>query len=64
MNECDLHFHGPFSINKSNSLFVDPIANEKGIYLWAIKSCGKYFIEYVGETGASFKQRTKEELVL
>jgi len=63
MKEYNLYFHGPYSINRTNSLFMDPVADEPGIYLWAIKSNEKYLVEYVCETRYSFKQRTKEHLI-
>ena len=34
-----------------------------GIYLWAVKVNDKYRITYVGETGISFYQRTKEHII-
>jgi len=63
MKEYNLYFHRPYSINRTNSLFMDSVADEPGIYLWAIKSNEKYLVEYVGETKYSFKQRTKEHLI-
>lgn len=63
MTEYHLYFLGPFSVNRSNSIFMDPVADEPGIYLWAVRSQGRFLVEYVGETGKSFRQRTKEHMI-
>lgn len=63
MTEFNLFFYGPFSINGPNSIFMDPVGDESGIYLWAIRSQDRFLVEYVGETGYSFRQRTKEHMI-
>jgi len=63
MDKYKLVFNGPYTIYSTNSIFEDTIANEEGIYLWTLQANGKYVIEYIGETGSSFRQRTKEHII-
>lgn len=59
------HFkvNGPFRLEGENNLFKSSLAELNGIYLWAIKVDGHFLINYIGETGLSFKQRMKEHLI-
>lgn len=62
MEQSALHFHGPFSFNKTtNSLFTSPFAKSEGIYIWAIHNLNNQnnFIHYIGET-TSFAKRHRE----
>jgi len=61
--EYNLEIIGPYKIGRENDIFQSPYANQCGIYIWAIKVKDKYIINYIGETGLSFKKRTKEHLI-
>lgn len=61
-----VEFEGPFGLASRTPplLFEQPVAAKSGVYLWAIPYAkGGYLVSYVGETGVSFGQRTKEHLI-
>lgn len=62
----DLIFHGPYDIcSEDKDILNDcPFASFPGIYLWVVKMIsGSYRVSYLGETGISFYQRTKDHLI-
>lgn len=61
--EYNVKIIGPFKIGGENDVFQSPYADLCGIYIWAIYVKGKFIINYIGETGLSFKKRTKEHLI-
>jgi hypothetical protein len=60
-----IHFHGPYPLcSETDILFGCPYISDEGIYLWTVEMLsGNYRISYIGETGISFYQRTKEHLI-
>jgi hypothetical protein len=60
-----LNFLGPFDLCGEASRILDGCTERdaSGIYLWAVKVDDKYRITYIGETGTSFYQRTKEHII-
>lgn len=61
-----VEFEGPFGLASRTPplLFEQPVAAKSGVYLWAIPYAkGGYLVSYVGETGVSFWQRTKDHLI-
>ena len=66
MNTSIVQFEGPFGLASRTPplLFEQAVSAKCGIYLWAIPyRKGGYLVSYVGETGVSFWQRTKEHLI-
>ena len=64
--EFELILQGPYGLcgKHERIIFYDPIGEGVGIYFWTVP----YFqvgsiINYIGETGASFKQRLKEHMI-
>ncbi len=65
MEPMRLISRGPFSWLKEDGgryLFESPEAREHGIYLWTVPHVGHELVYYVGETGRSFADRTREHL--
>jgi len=60
-----LKLFGPFKLfGDSDRLLFDPdISYKSGIYLWTIRYKNGYLIDYIGETGNTFRQRMKEHLI-
>lgn len=61
----DLTFHGPFSWffgTEIPCVFVDPLAQCAGIYLWTVPTPEGELVYYVGETGRTFGIRMLEHL--
>lgn len=60
-----LKFLGPFNLYSETNGILDGCAEKdaSGIYLWAVKVGDKYRVTYIGETGTSFYQRTKEHII-
>ena len=66
MNTSIVQFEGPLGLASRTPplLFEQAVSAKCGIYLWAIPyRKGGYLVSYVGETGVSFWQRTKEHLI-
>ena len=66
MTSIAVGFEGPFSLASRTHplLFDQQIANEPGIYLWAIPYCkGGFLVSYIGETSVSFGQRIKDHVI-
>jgi len=64
-NQIFLHFSGPYALcSEEYDVLSDCNFNNKvGVYLWAVQLGNSYRITYIGETGASFYQRTKDHLI-
>ena len=64
MKEYELLWQGPFLIygRDSDTIYDRPVARGQGIYLWTIEHNDSFMVDYVGETGHSFAQRTKEHI--
>jgi hypothetical protein len=63
LKEFYLEFCGPYKlIGEDNLLWESHLANQHGIYIWTIEFEEKFYIEYIGETGKSFTERTKEHM--
>jgi hypothetical protein len=60
-----LNFLGPFDLCGEANGILDGCEERdaSGIYLWAVKVNDNYRVTYVGETGTSFYQRTKEHII-
>ena len=60
-----LKLFGPFKLfgNTDRLLFDADISYKSGIYLWTIRYKNGYLIDYIGETGNTFRQRMKEHLI-
>jgi hypothetical protein len=59
-----LKWHGPFSFNRQanlSSVFDCDHARSSGIYLWTVPYKDGFLVYYVGETGATFGVRLKQE---
>jgi hypothetical protein len=62
MKELNIEFSEPFWLyGKGNLLWNSPVAYQYGIYLWTIEYQNQYYLEYIGETGKSFFERTHDE---
>ncbi len=64
MENLSLHFNGPYSFTKRNSLFYSEHADKEGIYLWVIKDTehNVNYIHYIGET-TNFRKRHREHII-
>jgi hypothetical protein len=61
-----LTFYGPFPLASSevDVLGSCPYREQTGVYLWCVPTdAHEFVITYIGETGTSFYQRTKEHVV-
>jgi hypothetical protein len=60
--EIQLNWVGPFRLCDSsrNSVFDRKEIEESGIYLFTVAYKDDYLVDYVGETGQSFRQRLTE----
>lgn len=59
-------FHGPFPLGSTEVDILGncPFREQKGVYLWCVPSTEHHFVvTYIGETGTSFYQRTKEHVI-
>jgi len=66
MTTISLKLFDPYSIvNESSDVLAHcPYSKDQGIYLWCVKTNADiYKPTYIGETGNSFYQRTKEHLI-
>jgi hypothetical protein len=61
MTEQQYHltWHGPFSWYSADgpSVFDQPVVDEPGLYLWALRFAEHHRVYYVGETGRSLHDR-------
>jgi hypothetical protein len=55
-------WYGPYSFIQNESLFTNPLGQEKGVYLWTIPYGNNYLVYYVGQTGTSFAIRSFQHL--
>ena len=65
-SRLSLRFKGPFVLAGSDAplIFSDSVAQEAGIYLWAVPYVGGgLVVTYVGETHSAFGQRMKEHAI-
>jgi hypothetical protein len=65
MQKIEVTFQGPFFFTSvaGPSIFMEPVGQEKGVYLWTIPfQKGGHIVVYVGETGVSFAKRLKEHM--
>ena len=63
--EVSIRFQGPFAAMKTHAcrcLFTDPIASQKGVYLWTMEVNGSERPWYVGQTDRGFGQRMVEHV--
>jgi len=61
-----VRFEGPYGLATKTPplLFEQQVATKCGVYLWVIPyRKGGHLVSYVGETGVSFWQRTKDHLI-
>jgi hypothetical protein len=61
-----LTFHGPFPLASTevDVLGSCPYREQSGVYLWCVPTDAHNFVViYIGETGTSFYQRTKEHVI-
>jgi hypothetical protein len=64
--EFELILHGPYGLCGTHEkiLFYEDIGEEAGIYFWTVPYVqGGSIINYIGETGVSFKQRFKDHMI-
>lgn len=65
MEGIKLKIFGPYKLFGSGAqlLFDADISKKNGIYFWTVKYGNGYLIDYIGETGRTFRQRMKEHLI-
>jgi hypothetical protein len=64
--DFELELHGPYGLCGTHEkiIFYEPIGEEAGIYFWTVPYYqGGSIVNYIGETGVSFKQRFKEHMI-
>ncbi len=64
--EFKLLLHGPYGLCGTHEkiIFYEPIGKDAGIYFWTVPYFqGGSIINYIGETGVSFKQRFKDHMI-
>ena len=64
--ELKLILHGPYGLcgKHENIIFYEDIAKKAGIYFWTVPYVqGGLIINYIGETGESFKRRFKDHMI-
>jgi hypothetical protein len=64
--KIELTLHGPFGLcgEHKRIIFYEDIGKEAGIYFWTVPYVqGGSIINYVGETGESFKKRLKDHMI-
>ena len=64
--EFNLLLHGPYGLCGTHEkiIFYEPIGKEAGIYFWTVPYYqGGSIVNYIGETGESFKRRLKEHMI-
>jgi hypothetical protein len=65
-NTIDLEFIGPYKLTgERKNIFEEEVSKSQGIYLFTIayKYIDGFLVDYVGETGRTFRQRIKEHLI-
>lgn len=64
-NSLHLQFSGPFILCGTNgvSALDAEIASKAGLYLWTVRTHEGVLVEYVGETGVSFAERSRQHMV-
>jgi hypothetical protein len=64
--ELKLILYGPYGLcgKHERIIFYEPIGEETGIYFWTVPYVqGGSIINYIGETGESFKRRFKDHMI-
>ena len=64
--EFKLILHGPYGLcgKHERIIFYEPIGQEAGIYFWTVPYVqGGSIVNYIGETGESFKRRFKDHMI-
>jgi len=64
--EVELILHGPYGLcgKHERIIFYEDIGKKAGIYFWTVPYVqGGLIINYIGETGESFKRRFKDHLI-
>src|SRR3972149_4691915 len=65
VSQLEIHFRGPLCWAGSpqcSSVFSDPAARRRGIYLWTVESDRGHLVFYVGKTSRTFSVRMREHL--